>query len=224
LPDTGAYALECRGLRAAGFKRLAEVAFRTAAITEVAEDWRKDLYDQGARRLDEARAEYWRAAKAFLGPTSELTRRKANLHWLLGQVVSLDVVLGRPFQLAMWTAAQLSAQIDTESASEEARAWAHVSLLELLLLRLADEAMPPEERAECADQACEEAARVVEIAGRTSEHVATTARQVDRYVNLWGDPQMGVSLQRLGLPSRQHWHAPHGLVPTARRMLEVLRA
>ena len=61
LPDRGAYALECAGLRAAGHKRLAEAAFRIAVTPRVSETWCQELFSQCLRLLDEARAEYWRA-------------------------------------------------------------------------------------------------------------------------------------------------------------------
>ena len=147
LPRRGPYTLECTGLIAAGHKRLAEAAFRMAITPSVSETWRPDLFSKCLRGLDEARAEYWRATKAFLGPTSELARRKANLHWLLGQVLSLDVILNCPLDMAACTAARLAAEIDTESPNEEDRAWAYVSLSELALLRLSDGTMPPDDRA-----------------------------------------------------------------------------
>jgi CHAT domain len=223
LPDRGPYALECAGLRAAGYKRLAEVAFRIAVTPGVAAAWREELFVQCLRSLDEARAEYWRATKAFLGPTSELTRRKANLHWLLGQVLSLDVVLGTPFDATAWTAARFAAQIDTESPSVDTRSWAYVSLSELALLRLADETLPPGERAAFAAKAIEAATHLVELLGRSSEQVTTTRRQFERYTNLWGNPEFAGDFEKLGIPSHQHWHDAHGLVTTAELIVRVLR-
>jgi hypothetical protein len=223
LPNRGPYALECAGLRAAGHKRLAEVAFRIAIRRSLPEAWHQGLFSQGLARLNAARAEYWRATKAFLGPSSEPMRRKANLHWLLGQVLSLDVVLGRPFNALAWTAARLAAQIDAENPSEDVRTWAYVSLSELALLRLADETTAAGERAKFSAEALENANRVVDQLGRSSEQVMTTSRQFERYTNLWGNPEFAHALERMGIPTRRHWHLENGLVPTAKLIVQVLR-
>jgi hypothetical protein len=190
----------------------------------VSEAWREELFGECLRRLDQARTEYWRATKGFLGPTSDLTSRKANLHWLLGQVLSLDIILGRPFNTAAWTAARLAAQIDTENASDDVRAWAYVSLSELALLRLADQTTPVEERRKCAESALSDAIRVVELVGRSAEHVQTTTRQFERYTKLWGNPELADALARLGVPTRQYWWEEHGLVSTAEKVVEAFRA
>jgi CHAT domain len=222
LPNRGPYTLECTGLRAAGHKRLAEAAFRMAITPGVSDAWRLDLFSRCLRGLEEARTAYWRAANAFLGTTFESGRRKANLHWLLGQVLSLDVILGRPFDEAVWTTARLAAQIDTESPTADDRAWAYVSLSELALLRLADEKMPASQRVEVAVKALDDAKRVVEMLGRSSEQAATTIRQFERYSHLWGNPELAEAVAKLGVPVRQHWHDDHGLVPTAKAIVEVL--
>src|SRR5262249_60697116 len=100
-------ALDCRGAGDAGSKRPAEAAFRIALIPGVSETWRRDLFAHCLAGLEEARAEYWRATKAFLGARSELARRKANLHWLLGQVLSLDINFDRQPETAGAPAASL---------------------------------------------------------------------------------------------------------------------
>ena len=223
LPKEGPFALECGGLRAAGYKRLAQVALRMAVLPSIGESWRRRLLDDFLRQIDQSRAEYWRVTKAFLAPTSELSRRKANLHWFLGQVLSLDVVLGRTLDPDFWTAAHLAARIDSDSANELERAWACVGLSELALMYLADEALPVSERAAVAAQALAEAARIVELLGRGSEQVMTTSRQFERYVTLWGNPDLAPVFEALGIPPRPHWHDEHGLVPTARRIVEFLR-
>ncbi len=223
LPDSGPYALECAGLRAAGRKRLAEGALRIAVKPGVSEAWRQKLFSQCLRLLDEARTEYWHATKSFLGPTSELTRRKANLHWLLGQVLSLDAILGRPFDLAAWTAAHFSAQIDAESPSDDIRAWAYVSISELALLRLADATISASERAGYAAKALSATSRIVDILGRSSEQAVNTARQFERYSKLWGNPELAQIFEGLGMPTRAHWYDENGLVPTAKLLLQALQ-
>jgi beta-lactamase superfamily II metal-dependent hydrolase len=223
LPKRGPYALECAGLRAAAHKRIALVAAQHAVDAGPANDRADALLAECLTRLDSARAEYWRATKAFLGPSSEPVRKKSNLHWLLGQVLSLDVALGRPLDKPLLTAARLAAEIDLDSAGEDERAWAYVSLTEFALLRLADPDLPSGEREQHAREALANAGRFMELVGRGSEHVATTSRQFDRYIDWWGNPELQWALGKLGVPNRPHWHVEDGLVPTARRIVELLR-
>jgi hypothetical protein len=223
LPKRGPYALECAGLRAAGQKRLAMLAFQIAATMGEGSSASEQLLAECLNRLDIARAEYWRATKSFLGAAKEPARRKANLHWLLGQVLSLDVVLARPLNPGHFNGARLAAEVDLECAAEEERAWAYVSLSELALLRLTDPDMTEPDRARCADQAMANASRFLELVGRGSEQAKTTSRQFDRYIDWWGNPGLQWALARLGITPRPHWHVENGMVPTARRIVELLR-
>ena len=222
LPRRGPYALECSGLRAAAHKRIAQVAFKIALATDAGKGEADKLLSECQYRLYAARAGYWRATKSFLGPSSEPVRRKANLHWLLGQVLSLDVVLGRPLDAAYLTAARLAAEIDLESPHEEERAWAYVSLAEFALLELTDASMSTADRARHAEASVANASRVVELLGRNSEHAFTTARQFERYLDWWGNPALQSVLTKLGVPERPHWHVEYGIVPTAQRVVEIL--
>ena len=222
LPKRGPYALECAGLRAAAHKRIALVAANHAIAAGPTDVGADPLLEECLTRLNSSRAEYWRATKSFLGPSSEPVRRKANLHWLLGQVLSLDVALDRPLDKALLTAARLAAEIDLESSGEVERAWAYVSLTEFALLRLADPELSAEERERYAGDAAENASRFVELVGRGSEQVATTSRQFARYVDWWGNPERQWALGKLGIAERKYWHIEHGLIPTAKLIVELL--
>jgi hypothetical protein len=101
LPTDGPYALECAGLRAAGNKRIALAAFAVARVTGVQENWKEKRLNQSLFLLERARDGYWAAAKQFIRPSTEAFQMKGNLHWMLGQVLSLDVVLGRPLDNAL---------------------------------------------------------------------------------------------------------------------------
>jgi beta-lactamase superfamily II metal-dependent hydrolase len=223
LPTEGPYALECAGLRAAGHKRIAQAAFQMAVAGGATDGESDRLLAECLNCLDSARAGYWSATKSFLGPSSEPVRRKANLHWLLGQVLSLDVVLGRPLDGAVLTAARLAAEIDLESPRDEERAWACVSLSEFALLHLADPKMATAERARHAEESIVNASRFLEMLGRGSEQAITTSRQFERYAEWWGNPDLKWALAKLGVPERPHWHGEHGIVPTAKRIVALLR-
>jgi hypothetical protein len=223
LPTEGPYALECAGLRAAGHKRIAQAAFQMAVAGGATDGESDRLLAECLNRLESARAGYWSATKSFLGPSSEPVRRKANLHWLLGQVLSLDVVLGRPLDAALLTAARLAAEIDLESPRDEERAWAYASLSEFALLHLADPKMATAERARHAEESIVNASRFLEMLGRGSEQAITTSRQFERYAEWWGNPHLQWALAKLGAPERPHWLGEHRLVPTAKRIVALLR-
>jgi beta-lactamase superfamily II metal-dependent hydrolase len=221
LPTTGPYALECAGLRASAHKRVAIDAMEYADRTKNGE--RVDaLAEECRRRLHKSRTEYWRASRAFLAPSAASLRRKSNLHWLLGQVISLDVVLNQPLDLPLLTAACIAADIDLEGTDEVERAWAHVSHTELLLLRLAEAGLKPERRKAIAEKALEHAQAFISLVGPGSEHMATTWRQIDRYVSWWGNRERQRLLGKLGIPKRDHWHVDNGLVPTAMAVANLL--
>jgi hypothetical protein len=224
LPTTGPYVLECAGLRAAGHKRIAQVAFQLAVAADTSEEARQTLFDECLRQLEKSHGEYRRATREFLAESSEPRRRKANLHWLLGQVLSLDVVLGGALDLPSWNAARFAAQVDMDRGDGSVRAWAYVSLGELALLRLADENLPLADQTLYADEAMRYTALAVELLGRSSEHAKTTCRQFERYVTWWGNRDLGWAFEQLGLPARQHWHRENGLVATAARVVNLLRA
>jgi len=222
LPTSGPYSLECAGLRASAHKRVAFAALEQAALTD--EAGTGDEFMKVCRqRLDDARIEYWRASKAFLAPSTEPMRRKANLHWLLGQVISLDVALGKPLDEAMLTTACLAADIDLHDCNEVERAWAHVSLSEFNLLRLSAVELSPQQREVIASKAIENTQAFIRLMGHGSEHVFTTGRQFGRYVSWWGNPRQQAQLSKLGVRERPHWHVEHGLVPTATRLVELLQ-
>jgi hypothetical protein len=223
LPTDGPYEVECAGLRAAAMKRMAQVALLLADACDDSADWSPRLLDECLSLLEAARAEYWRATKAYLTPTSERTRTKSNLHWLLGQVLSLDVVLARrPLDLWSWTAAVFAAQVDTTSPSDIERGWAHVSIAELALLRLAEDDLSPDERAGFAEETILNVTRMVDLLGRSSEPGKATRRQFDRYVTCWGNPDLRAVQEKLGLPDRRHWQLENGLVATAKRVVDML--
>ncbi|HEY0859277.1 MAG TPA: CHAT domain-containing protein [Albitalea sp.] len=223
LPTEGSYALECAGLRAGGHKRVAQAAFTLATGAGRSSEWREALLAGSRNDLEAARTEYWRAAKCFLGSWAEPGRKKANLHWLLGQVLSLDTVLGRRLNLALLTAARVAAEVDLESPDEGDRAWAHVSLAEFSLLHLAEPAMPAHERKTHARECTEHATRFLELMGRGSEHAFTTSRQFERYTQWWGSEDFRRALAETDAIERAHWNEEDGVLPTANQVVKLLR-
>lgn len=221
LPVQGPYTLECLGLKAAAHKRIGQTALKRA-IDGTPDDARAGNWiAEGRRRFSDARSIYWKATKAFMSSSSEPLRRKSNLHWLLGQVISLDAWLGSRFDRRHLDAAIFAAQIDLDCTTETDRAWARTSLVELSLLRLADPDLGMAQRQDIAREVIQHAEAVVELAGRTSEQVTTTRRQLKRYIDLWGDERNRWLFDRLDILPRPHWAAESGLLETVHRVLGI---
>jgi hypothetical protein len=217
LPSGGPYGSEGDGLRAAGWKRIAEVDWKLALATE-----QSDLLDNCIRHMKQALAVYQKMVAGFLGSDDDVIHKKANLHWALTQVLSLSVVLGDDFDHASWITAKLSADTDLSHQMPDGRAWAHVSLTELSLLRLADRTLEEHERAEAARDAKNNAQRIVGLVSADAEQVMATRRQLLRYLRWYGDSRFGEALDRLDLGSRPHWEQSGGLLDTARQIVEIL--
>ena len=43
------------------------------------------------------------------------------------------------------------------------------------------------------------------------------------YAEWWGNPDLQWALAKLGVPERPCWHGEHGIVPTAKRIVALLR-
>lgn len=222
LPTEGPYTFDCAGLRAAANKRIAVANFTVAKAPGVPEGWRERRLTDSLRRMESARERYWAAAKWFIQSSGETVQNKGNLHWMLGQVLSLDAVLGRPLDNDLLTTAYFAAKIDLNSHNESERAWAHVSLSELALLSLNDPKLLPDQRKQYAEESLENAGHFLELLGRGSEHAFNTSRQFQRYIDWWGNLDLQPELDWLRVPKRPHWHKEFGLVSTANAVVELL--
>ena len=167
------YALECAGLRAAGHKRLAEAAFGLRSprasprlgvrncSPNACVFWTRRGRNTGARPVlprYHVRAHRGRKAKSALAARpSAVARRNPGSGW---RYVSMD-------------RGMFAAQIDTDSPRRRACV-ADAQPLELALIRLAGETMSASERAGYAAKALNNATRIVDLLGRSSEQVMTT--------------------------------------------------
>jgi hypothetical protein len=203
LPTSEAYARECEGLRASHEKQMAEAKYRTGAYVEV------------RRHLTNARILYKQAARRFLEPRSAI-QRKATLHWVQIQAMALDYILGKPSEEWAWWTARQSALIELEHSEGEPY-WAHGSLAELWLLRLFRGDLTDEERKEAADRAAEHANAVLDLVDRDDFAVFSTRRQLNRYVELWGDPTYA---ENLGLERSNRWQEVRAVARTLVKILE----
>ena len=221
LPVNGQYAVECIGIRATSRKRLAQAAFTLATHTspERIEHWR-DPYEL----LDEALLDYERAVHGLLVNEARAVQRVASLHWVLVQVESLSVVLGKGGDEGRWKAAKLCADLYKDHVVTEDRAWAYGSLAELWLLRLGEPDLTMTERKEFSERALQQAREVARLYPRGDEFpVKSTRRQFERYVDWWGTPRFEDELVGRGFPRRSPWDGEFGLVETAKRLVMTLR-
>lgn len=220
LPLSGAFEVECLGLRASARKRLAQAIFMLGASPSGASAaWRDDAYEL----LDQAWQDYDRALRALVVNDGRPTQRIASLHWLMVQRESLSAVLARERDPGHWAAARLCADLYAGHAEIEERAWAQGSLAELWLLRLADPAVAGDavRRREAEDQATAHAAELLRAyPGRSAFPVVSTRRQFARYVDWWGDGRFVADLAAHGGGRAGDWKE---LVGTARRIAELLQ-
>jgi len=225
LPLTGRYAVECLGLRGSAGKRLAQAAHELAGVSaerRAPAKWKgADPYDL----LDKARRDYEEAERRFVMNEAQPLQRVATLHWVAVQAVALAVILGKRLDDRVegaWQVARLAADLYCNHPDTEERAWAHGSLAELWLLRLGTAGVTDNLAARCRDDAIRHAEEIVRIyPDRDAFPVTSTARQVQRYLDWWGRAAFAEGLAARGT-ERVSWEGEHGLLPTARQLLEVL--
>ena len=221
LPLNGPYGVECIGLRASSRKRLAQAAFTLTASAGPAGAGRwRDPYEL----LDQARLDYDRAVRGLLVYEAGETQRFATLHWVAVQAESLASVLGKDRDEARWQAAKLCADFYCDHQSTEERAWAHGSLAELCLVRLADREMNDVQKEAWSTRALEHARHVARLyLGGDEFPVKSTRRQFERYVNWWGTEPFAKTLASRALGRREEWDGEFGLLETAKRLVAALQ-
>ena len=213
LPLTGHYAVECLGLRASARKRLAQTGQKLA-------DRRRDLdpFDL----LEKSRRDYEEAVRRFVMKEGLPSQYAATLHWVGVQAVALAVILGRSLEERVegaWQVARLAADLYLQHPDVLEQAWAHGSLAELWLLRLATRGLADDVKAGYRQRAIQHAKELVRIyPDRDAFPVTSTSRQFQRYLDWWGSPRFAEGLARPGA-ERAPWD---DLLSAAREMVEVL--
>jgi hypothetical protein len=220
LPTTGPFAAECDGLRAAGAKRSAEVAFWLAEAPDVAAERRHELLEACVGDLEVALEHYVDGLRGLLATTAGEPQRKVTTHWIAGQVMLMQAILGRPIDPDLGGIARWTARLDLDHADPVVRAWAITSHIEQTLLELA----VGEPTNEIAERAVRHARDLVRAIGEDSEHIMTTHRQMRRFVEWWGGDRFVAALHELGIDRRVPWTGEYGVVATARAVGDVLVA
>lgn len=222
-PFEGRFAMECLGLRASCRKRLAEAEFKLALAADARSSTRQSHLRQCRRYLEEALVDYHAAARGFLVNTGQPTQRIASLHWVLGQELSMSAVLGKKFERGTWEAARLSADAYLEHPEVDERAWAHGSLAELWLLRLADDSLAAADRRDVTQTAKDHAVALAKLFPSGDPFaIQSTRRQFARYKNWWGGPEFDNFLKADDVV-RQEWHDKEdGIIHVAKQIYELL--
>lgn len=223
LPDEGPYAAECIGLRASSWKRLAQVDYTLAKKAQEGEE-RAEHAESCYSNLQRARQDYRVAANKFLVNVNEPVHRKATLHWLLGQVLSLEAVLGEPFNSEYWTVGVFSASAELQVPQPSGVAWPHGTLAELKLLRLSEPSLSDSEVTALSKEVLEHASELVFRNGRVAEPVFSTGRQFARYIHWWSQDDFAAMMAPFKIHRKDVWKRQNGLLDTARRALEIFGA
>ncbi|HYC92755.1 MAG TPA: CHAT domain-containing protein [Thermoanaerobaculia bacterium] len=213
LPLKGPYSAECIGIRASARKRLAQAAFNTPESP-------RDAYDL----LEQAYIDYKCAADSLLVISEGPAQRVATLHWLLVQLESLDMILGREGDDRRWTAAHLSAEMYRHHLDTEQRAWAHGSLAELFLVKLGKAGLNEEDREKHHQDVLQHIHELVKLYPlRTEFPVKSTRRQFERYADWWGSQQFEDGLKERGLTRRAPWDGQHGVTQVAKEVVKIMQ-
>ena len=218
LPDDGPFGEECDGLRAASSKRTAEVAFRLSRADDATPERNDSLVRQCLGDLEIALDRYSANVRDLVSSSDGKINRKVTLHWIAGQVLTLQAVLGIDVDHDLAGLARLAARADLDHLDPVMRGWAQVSLIEQAILELAAGGAS----AEVSARAIERAGDLVRAMGEESEHVQTTCRQMRRYTGWWGDSRFVEMERSFGIERVVSWDGDHGVVATASAVHDVL--
>ncbi|HSJ92137.1 MAG TPA: CHAT domain-containing protein [Ilumatobacter sp.] len=216
LPTRGPFAAECAGLRGAGAKRAAEVAYWLSEAPDASSDRRHRLLESCMLALESALDHYSDGLRMLLASDAGL-QRKVTTHWIAGQVVLMRAILGLDIDPDLRGLARWSARVDLDHVDPVVRAWAIVSHIEQAVLELA--ITGPD--AAVSERAFQQAHDLVRVAGDDSEHVMTTHRQMRRFVAWWGADRF-VEAVGLGVTRPVGWSGDHGAIATASAVATVL--
>lgn len=218
LPSTGLYAVECDGLRAAGAKRTAEVAYWLGRASDVTPDRRDELLEHCLHDLDTALGLYRAGVRSLLSTADDQAHRKVTTHWIVGQVMLLEAILGRDADVDLGGIARATMRFDCDHTDAVVRAWATVSEIEQAILELAATGASES----VAERALRSANELVRAVGEDAEQITTTRRQMRRFATWWGDEGFVRILHDLGVDRPVPWDGRFGVISTAAAVAEIL--
>jgi hypothetical protein len=219
LPTHGPYVIESRGLRATALKRLAQAMF----IYGRASDAPELHFGRSCDHLEEALGMYKAASDMFLRNEAVSVQRVATLHWVLVQQIVLQAVLRYEISADIWATASHAATLYLDDTDAEERAWAHSSLAELALLRLAMPHTGGDNKV--GGEVRHHLGRLIEsLPSEKRFPISSTAKEFQRYVEWWGrEPFAQFATDRVQAPRKaQNWRDAEQLVEVARDAFVLL--
>ena len=136
LPAKGYYEAESFGLHGSTLKRTAELSFHRKNVG-AEKALAPDCYKDPIKILKQSRTLYTKALNVYVLQQNDSTQKVASLHWLGIQVLSLNMILGDPFDQGLYSTIEyfISRQLKTATGDQESRAWLHGTMAEAKLLR-----------------------------------------------------------------------------------------
>lgn len=229
MPTTEGYETEGMGMLASTEKRKAEMCFRAVRDLSSEDGKLKELKKRSIEYLRKSLRLYEQAYKENMRETSGIIRKNRSVHWVMTQYLSLRAVLGESFLPDHWSAAIVSADVDLRSyeGNAETAVWAHGSLFELYLMLLAYDPALVKRQLELDQKEVQEKARwhiseLLSIAGHDAFPIYSTDRQLERYINWWGNDIFESLLKEYNIKRQRSWQEAGGVVEFARELKTLL--
>ena len=184
MPQTGDFDTEGQGVVASAYKRIAESSFLLAVTLKEEKD--NARYIAHSLEAVKKSCEYYE--KAIIQNLKSPAGPRRLLHWVMTQYLSISTILGNKLNLEWWMMAEISANIETKSATGQDLAWAHGTLAELHLLRIVDPA-DNKEASFHENKAREHISTLKSTVQADDFAIASTRRQFNRYIEWWGAPE-----------------------------------
>ena len=225
MPTTEGYETEGMGMLASTEKRKAEMCFRAMLDLSPEDGKLKELKKRSIEYLRKSLRLYEQAYKENMRETRGIIRKNRSVHWVMTQYLSLRAILGEPFLSDHWSAAKVSADVDIRSyeGNAETVIWAHGSLFELYLMLLAYDPAIVKKQLELGHKEIQEKAgwhisELLSIAGHDSFPIYSTDRQLERYINWWGNDIFESLLTEYNISRGRPWREADGIVDYARKL------
>ncbi len=120
----------------------------------------------------------------------ELWAMDAGHHWVATQALSLQAILGKPEDPNTWLLARKIAEQELAKSIGSAKAWAHGTLAELIML--AKYHIPAEAIRTTKSEVQKHCQAIVRLMGEDAFEVESTRRQFKRYIDYWPNPDWNV--------------------------------
>ena len=154
-------------MRAAGHKRIAEVAYWLSQAPDADPERRAALVTECVEHLEHALHRYTTAIDVMLSKSE--VQRKSSFHWLATAALLMQALLGRDLDEELRRIAARTARIDRDQSHPGTSCWALVSFIELGMLELVAGTVDDVE--ETVDDLVDLARRVVGTMGHDAEQV-----------------------------------------------------